>query len=47
MEVILMLFSYPATLLLQVDAVYEQVKAKCSAFDLKVFSSEGCSLECA
>jgi len=42
-----MSFSYAATLLLQVDAVNEQVKAKCSVFDLKGFSSEDCNLECA
>lgn len=42
-----MLFFYAAPLLFQVDAVKEQVKAKCSVFDLKVYSSEDCGLECA
>lgn len=46
-EIFLIFFFYAAPLLFQVDAVKEQVKAKCSVFDLKVFSSEDCGLECA
>lgn len=38
---------YAAPLLFQVDAVKEQVKAKCSVFVLEVFSLEDCGLECA
>lgn len=42
-EIFVILFFYAAPLLFQVDAVKEQVKAKCSVFDL----SDDCSLECA
>ncbi len=46
-EIFLIFFFYAAPLLLQVDAVKEQVKAKCSVFDNKVFSLDYRGLECA